>query len=124
MKNLLPIGVLAAVTVVGGMAFAERAEASWMNGHQLAQHCGTDEVFSIALCSGYLMGVIDTLDRDHITLTGRPCTPEDDQILDHRATTMRYLADSQSQLDRGAHYLVINAVISEFQCSDDLSFPG
>jgi len=64
------------------------------------------------------------LDRDHIALTGRPCTPEDDQILTHREITMRYLASDLSQLTRGAHYLVTNAVIEEFQCDDALSFPG
>ena len=123
--KITSVGIAAALLLFSALLFGQRAEASWMNGQQLGTYCGTDDdVFSIALCSGYLMGVIDKLDRDHIALTGRPCTPEDDQILTHREITMRYLASDLSQLTRGAHYLVTNAVIEEFQCDDALSFPG
>ena len=70
--RITSVGIAAALLLFSALLFGERAEASWMSGKQLGQYCGNDEVFSIALCSGYLMGVIDKLDRDHIALTGRP----------------------------------------------------
>ena len=122
--RITSVGFAAALLLLSALLFGERAEASWMNGQELRQYRGNGEVFSIALCFGYLMGVIDKLDRDHIALTGRPCTPEDDQILTHRAITMSYVSRNGSQLHRGAHYLVTNAVIEEFQCDDALSLPS
>ena len=71
--KITSVGIAAALLLFSAFLFGERAEASWMSGKQLGQYCGNDEVFSIALCR-LPHGVIDKLDRDRITLTGRPCT--------------------------------------------------
>ena len=82
--KITSVGIAAALLLFSALLFGQRAEASWMNGQQLGTYCGTDDdVFSIALCSGYLMGVIDKLDRDHIALTGRPPL-QGRSILTHR----------------------------------------
>jgi hypothetical protein len=51
--RITSVGFAAALLLLSALLFGERAEASWMNGQELRQYCGNDEVFSIALAGSH-----------------------------------------------------------------------
>ena len=117
MRNLIAVLMLAA-----GLT-AMPADASRETGNTLAKYCSAPagNAFEGA-CYGYIIGVADRLDRDHTSLFGTYCTPESAPNGQLMKVVKAYLDDNPTQLHRGAHYLVINALIEGFGCEDGMSY--
>ena len=117
MRNLMAVLMLAA-----GLT-AMPADASRVTGNQLAEFCSAPAGSVLeGACNGYIIGVADRLNRDHMAENGTECTPASATNGQLVKVAKAYLDDNPTQLHRGAHYLIVNALIEGFGCDDGMSF--
>ena len=118
MRNLIAVLMLAA-----GLT-AMPAHATFYTGNHLAKYCAKDaSSFLDGGCTGYIMGVAERLEYDHMVEYGTECMPDSATIGQVRKVFVAYLDDNPTQLHNGAHYLIYNALIEGFGCEDGLSYP-
>jgi len=113
---------VAALLGVFGLIGNATVHAQWLDGHNLLRVCapsGDERVFQPGLCSGYLMGVVDTADgyqRAGLTKKASFCMPVDVPEAKIKDTVVAYLEGNPKRCDREAAMLAIEALEKAFPC--------
>lgn len=105
-----------------GLIAVPTVHAQWLDGHNLLRMCapnGDERVFQPGLCSGYLMGVVDTADGyQQAGLSKKPafCMPMDVPETKIKDIVVDYLAGHPKRCDNDAALLTIEALKKAYPC--------
>ena len=115
---ILAIFVLLSVTAPSTPALA----GNYVDGNRLLRDCrtqrGTPTYFqSDAVCSAYILGVMDTLDMNRFLKTGmKICLPEKVPASQARDVAVAYLEKNPAERHGPAAMLVTFALLESFAC--------
>lgn len=117
-----PLRWIAQLVCAFGLVGVSTVQAQWLDGHNLLRMCapsGDERVFQPGLCSGYLMGVVDTADGyQQAGRSKKPafCMPMDVPESKIKDIVVHYLEGHPKRCDRDAAMLAIEALEKEYPC--------
>jgi hypothetical protein len=122
LRRRQPFHWIAPAVCVLSLLGSPTVHAQWLDGHNLLRVCapsGDERVFQPGLCSGYLMGVVDTADGyQRAGLSKKPafCMPVDVPEAKIKDIVVAYLEGHPKSCDRDAAMLAIEALEKAYPC--------